>query len=92
MNRKVIGILVAVILVAGFVYFYLNWSKSKTMLDYLEETDDISKQYIALLIEESKLETEEELETYTIEQSLPTLNNLISESERINEQYRDKSF
>ncbi|WP_413378624.1 hypothetical protein [Alkalihalobacillus sp. 1P02AB] len=88
MSKKVISVLAGlIVLVASGIYYYNYSSKQDLIIAYIDESDRVTSDYVSLMIEEAMIEDYEELYTYTEEETLPKLNQLMGQLERISEEY-----
>ncbi|MED1603616.1 hypothetical protein [Alkalihalophilus marmarensis] len=85
MSKKVVGAIISLVFLAvGGYYFYQNISgNTDVMMEYLEETQSITDGYLMLLIEEQSIEDEEELEQFTMNNVIPTMDTLTHEAKEI---------
>ncbi|MCT8136612.1 hypothetical protein H1D32_01890 [Anaerobacillus sp. CMMVII] len=83
MNKKVITSLLGIIplLFVGYYLFQNVSGNTDLMLTYLEETDELTNEYLLLGQQEFEIESEEELETFTSEVLIPALESLIAKSD-----------
>ncbi|ADC51326.1 hypothetical protein BpOF4_16405 [Alkalihalophilus pseudofirmus OF4] len=94
MNKKVtfsIGTVIMV-LIGGYVLYQTFFGKTALMTTYLEETEGITDEYLMLIQEEMDIDDPEELALFTEEKLILSLEQLVSQSEELRNNYSNEEL
>ncbi|MDV2884514.1 hypothetical protein RYX45_04940 [Alkalihalophilus pseudofirmus] len=91
MNKKSIGTVIMV-LIGGYVLYQTFFGNIALMTTYLEETEGITDEYLMLIQEEMDIDDPEELALFTEEKLIPSLEQLVSQSEDLRNNYSNEEL
>lgn len=80
------------VLIGGYVLYQTFFGKTALMTTYLEETEGITDEYLMLIQEEMDIDDPEELALFTEEKLIPSLEQLVSQSEELRNNYSNEEL
>ncbi|MDV2682867.1 hypothetical protein RYX56_00620 [Alkalihalophilus lindianensis] len=94
MSKKLVMVIGSLMLLfLGGCSLYQNViGNTDLMTSYLEDTESITDGYLMLLNEEATIEDEEELTNFTEDRVIPTLNQLLADSNEVEANYSDEQL
>lgn len=80
------------VLIGGYVLYQTFFGKTALMTTYLEETEGITDEYLMLIQEEMDIDDPEELALFTEEKLILSLEQLVSQSEELRNNYSNEEL
>lgn len=80
------------VLIGGYVLYQTFFGNTALMTTYLGETEGITDEYLMLIQEEMDIDDPDELALFTEEKLIPSLEQLVSQSEKLRSNYSNEEL